>query len=363
MKLAIRGIGLVTALGCGVDSFRAGLRGDATPRQREVTTLAESGERVAGTYACLPEGLDRFAPKPALRRLDRFTRMALLASYLAVEDAGLELGPPERVGIVFGTGFGPLQTTFEYQDTIIDDGDQGASPTLFANSVSSALASTVSIRLGIQGPCLTLTDFSGVTGEVMRTASIWLADGLVDYVLAGVGDECHAVLEYSLRQMSPIRADVLEPLDYPRCSYVPGEGFVSFLLTRNDDGPSYGALDEPVYLKPTELEQLGKTERSLLILAACGDARLAEAYRRIARSHSPVAVYSPLYGSLPTGMGFDLAAAAIACRDGMLYPSAGEARASRPGVLTASRPLAPGGRITCIECLPDRLNLLTIAGG
>ena len=138
MELSILGIGSVSAVGCGADSLRAALEGSVRPRVEPATVDGESGQPGLPFYSASVGDLERFVPRRALRRIDRFTRMALLASYLTLEDSGVKIEDTSRVGIVFGTSYGPLETTFRYQDTIIDDGDKGASPTLFANSVHNA---------------------------------------------------------------------------------------------------------------------------------------------------------------------------------------------------------------------------------
>lgn len=201
MKPSILGVGSASALGCGVGSLRAGLEGTAQPRIDNVEVATRSGVQVLPVYVANAEGLERFVPRRALRRLDEFTRMALLASFLALEDSGVSLEDTSRIGVVLGTAYGPMETTFRYQDTIIDDGDKGASPTLFANSVHNAPASSVSIFMKIEGPCLTLTNFELTTTEVLRTACAWLEQGTVDFVLAGVGDEYCSVLGYALGKL------------------------------------------------------------------------------------------------------------------------------------------------------------------
>src|SRR3972149_3161853 len=139
----------------------------------------------------------KYTDKRQDSRIDRFIQMALLSSFLAIEDSGLILDDRTRIGIIFGSGYGPLQTTFRFLDSLIDFGDKCASPTLFANSVHNSLASHVSILLKVQGPCLTVTCFEQTTFSVMTTAINWLREGTADYVLAGVGDEYCDVRGYA----------------------------------------------------------------------------------------------------------------------------------------------------------------------
>ncbi|MEJ2543396.1 MAG: beta-ketoacyl synthase chain length factor, partial [Calditrichaceae bacterium] len=202
MSLSILGIGTVSALGSGVETLRQGLQGKVKPNIEEKVIPASGGEKRLPVYQPIAAGLDRFIPKRALRRVDQFAQIALLSTYLAIEDAGIEFEDKSRVGVVFGSGYGPTRTTFKFLDNIIDDGDIGASPTHFANSVHNALASQASIFLGLTGPCSTVTCFEHTLSNVLLTAKDWLDQDVVDYVLLGLGDEYCDVLGYAAEGMN-----------------------------------------------------------------------------------------------------------------------------------------------------------------
>ena len=362
MKLPVLGIGAVSAAGCGVEALKAVLEGTRSPQVESISVPGKGGPFDLPVYVAAADGLERFMPRRALRRLDKLTRMALLASFLAVEDSGLNITDRSRLGLVFGTGYGPLGTTFRYQDTIIDDGDKGASPTLFANSVHNAPASAVSIFMKIQGPCLTLTNFETTTAEVLRTAQVWLEQGTVDYVLAAVGDEYEAVLGHVLHREGAGRRGRIDPLQFDQCSYLPAEGFVAFLFGREGPDGKYGAIRRIA----SEHSALGFSKESIgrhraVFLSANGDRRSGPLYRPLARAGLKVAAYSPLYGALPVGLGFDLALAGISCRAQQLYPSPASGTDTGLDLLTEGMPLRDGEWIGCLQCSPRCAALISIA--
>jgi 3-oxoacyl-[acyl-carrier-protein] synthase II len=362
MALSILGIGPVSALGSGVASLQAGLEG----RQKPAIELRPCGP--PGSTATLPvytacaEGLDRFAPKRSLRRLDGFVRMALLASCLAVEDAGIQFEDKARVGIVLGSAYGPLQTTFQFQDSIIDDGDRGASPTAFANSVHNAPAAQVSIAMQLEGPSQTITCFGRTTAGVLMTAQAWLEEGTVDFVLAGVGDEYCPVRGYAfekLRQGESQDHDEdwgkdwsgIEPFDLARCTHRPGEGFVAFLLCRDSFAKGrYGRLKEIGFsIRDRErLKDQLRTHRAVF-LAARGKRGEAAAYEGLHDAELTYTAHSPLYGGLPVGLGFELACAALAMRDRRLYATPAGQAAGSWKTIEATGPLAEGAALACVE--------------
>lgn len=308
--LSILGLGVASALGAGVDSLRKGLAGQAKPRIEIDRVEGARGEVALPVYRASDDGLERFMARRAVRRIDRFSRFALLASYLAVENADLgESLDPSRLGIAFGSGYGPLETTFQFQDSTIDDGDKCASPTAFANSVHNAPASHVSIALGAQGPCTTITTFGHTVGEVLCTAATWLERGEADYVLAGAGENYSPVWGYALARDAAEWPGEMRPLDFDACTALPGEGFVVFVIARAREGGGGVRLID-VASGDEAPEALAQASR--VFVAARGVREEGTAYAALAAASgdAPIEAHAALYGSMPTGLAFEVALAA-----------------------------------------------------
>lgn len=186
----------------------------------------------------------------AMRRADRFSRIATLAALDAVTDSGVSVEDSDRVGIIFATAFGPHNTTFRFQDDILDYGDAGVSPTIFSNSVHNAAVSYISRALKIKGPTWTVTGFDQPFERAAELAEAWLNEGRCDYVLLGGGDECGTVMEYICTQKLPIAVDGKVRTD-DSFAYVPGEGMAFFLL---NNAPGFRQLKLP---SPDRAAQFG----------------------------------------------------------------------------------------------------------
>ena len=338
MKPSILGMGSVSALGCGIETLREGLLSERQPNIVKRELMTASGTKTLPVYSSTVEGLDRFIPRNKLRRTDRFLQMGLLSSYLAIEESGLEIKDKNRVGIIFGTGYGPLQTSFNFFDTLIDDGDKCASPTMFANSVHNSLVSNVSIALKIEGPCQTLTCFDMTTAAVFSTASNWIESGIVDYVLAGVGDEYCEVRGYASLLSGSDEEKTLSPMNFKDCTYLPGEGFVAFLLGRGESNKGYGKIDS---VNSGTIKDLDLKGANAHFLAANGNSRTGPYYDQLNRQDVPAFTYSDLYGGMPVGHGFDVAIAALSLKEGTLYSPQDRSGTSSVSDLTT---------IGCIQC-------------
>ncbi len=306
MKFSILGIGPVCALGSGMESFSAGIRGEREPRIEQMTVESSAGTIELPVYRPVVERMTEFIKPRALRRLDDFSRIALLSAYMAVEDAGVEFTDPSRVGIIFGSGHGPVRTTFRFLDSYIEDGDKVASPLHFVNSVHNAVSSQTSIFMGIKGPCQTISCFGHTASAVFSAASDWLETGLVDYVLAGLGDEYCDLMGYSLGSMKAHPAKEMHPAIFDKCSFLPGEGHVTFLLGRDDTPGRIKVTGAQLRANPDEVELLDN-----VILSANGDPETGKVYEALASRSKSHRIFTKNWGGMPTAIGLDLAATAL----------------------------------------------------
>ncbi len=346
----ILGIGTVSPLGSGVGSLLAGARREECPAMLKETLKTVRGKTFLPRYEARIEGVEEFISARALRRFDRFSKMALLAAMLAKKDANIEFPDPDRVGIVFGSGHGPIQTTFDFLDSIIDDGDNCASPTLFATSVHNSLPSQVSIQMKLTGPSQMFSAFQNTTGAVLNTARYWLESGSADYVLAGLGDEYCKVLGYSVAVGANQNYADIKPFQFKKCSYYPGEGFSVLLLGRESSGGYAGLESVSLCGKAKDVNKM-VASASGVVIGSQGDKKTGKPYRLLDFSDKPVAAYSPLWGSFPACGGLSLALAAAGMREGCLFPSPDVyAKRRDMNLIVKECPLPENATVACVEC-------------
>ena len=105
-RVVVTGLGPVTAIGLGQQEFhRAQLEGRKGVRTISRFDPTGFAVRIA---AEVHNDLDHWFGPRELKRLDRFTQLAVVAAQLALEDSGLELSglDLERVGALIGSGIG-----------------------------------------------------------------------------------------------------------------------------------------------------------------------------------------------------------------------------------------------------------------
>jgi len=353
LKVAIAGIGVVGAFGCGVAALRGALVSGGVEPGRLAFRNAD-GTREMAAYLADTSALTNYVPKRSLRRIDHFSRLALLGSFMALEDAALLEAERSRLAVIIATGYGAARTTFAFLDTVIDDGDALASPTYFAHSVHNVAAAHVAIALGATGPSLTVSQLEASVASALIAARGWLAEGRVDAVLLGGVDECCDVFAYCWESLCGSgEPSGMCPLAFEKQSAIPGEGAAFFVLRRESEaGPVYGLIED-VQQGHLDWERPVFSPDTLLVLGADGHRECGRHYAGCMASGAEAVCFTPLYGSLPVGQAFDMAAAALMIRD--------DGRFSTPG-MRAPRQLN-GGHVVCLKVgQGSRFSLVTLKG-
>lgn len=336
-RVAITGIGVVGGFGCGVAALERALDGRAVP-PGSMPLIVPGSPPSLPAFLADTAPLKDFIPARTLRRVDHFSRLALLGAHLALADAGLPEPEWRSLGVVIASAHGATGITLAFQDSFINDGDICASPTHFANSVHNSAAANISILLGATGPSLTVSQFHLSVPSALMAARQWLVDGRVDRVLFGAVDELSQLTGHywSRRHALTPEGAFSEPLDAGRETAVPGEGAAFLLLSRREGepGPDYCTLDSVVTGLGTP-ERLLSPPPGLLVLGADGRRDPDATPYGVAAAGARVACYTPLYGSMPPGPAFDLAAAALVLRNGRAFPSPGHVAADFPSRVAA----------------------------
>lgn len=319
IRMTIRGIGVAGGFGTGVAQLREALEAGAS-RIGSVSVPTGAGTTELPAFRADTARLDDFIPRKNLRRIDHYSKMALLGACLALADAGMTDTDRGRMGVIVASGYGGTAATFAFLDSFINDGDLCASPTHFANSVHNAAAANIAMQLGITGPSLTVSQFDLSVQSALLTARQWLAEGRVDSVLVGGVDELSDLIGYTwYRRRGASAAPVMAPLHTARESAIPGEGVAFLLLSRTDSAASgYCTIDAVAAgVRTTHLSPVPAD--GLLLLGADGRSEFGERYRSELAPGAALACYTPLYGSMPASAAFDLAAAALCLRERRMF--------------------------------------------
>jgi len=135
-RVAVTGLGAVTPMGVGAAALY------------ERWVAGEVGI-VDGAGACTDFEPSELLTVKEVRRLDRFSQLALVAAGEAIADAGWDGGLPYdamRIGCILATGIGGIQTIENQHDVLRDRGPQRMSPLGIPAQMSNAAAAAISMK-------------------------------------------------------------------------------------------------------------------------------------------------------------------------------------------------------------------------
>ncbi len=348
MRISVQGIGPLGCFGAGAGDLEALLAGDRVVHPEIARVERDGNIHEQPWFKATTSRLEEFIPRKKLRRIDRFSTMALLGASLAISDAGVSPDDLENTGIIIATGYGASGTTFSFLDSFLNKGDRLSVPTHFSNSVHNAAAAHISVLLGIKGPCLTVSQFDLSVPSAFFTAVNWLREERVATVLVGGVDEFNPVVGYAT---AGLNAGCSSP------SAIAGEGGCFFLLSREDAGPGTGYAS----LAKVDMVDPGKTpvpdNSHPVILGSQGYG----AGKGHGFNHSSLS-YDSLYGHFPAAAAIDVGAACLSIKNKALFMPPQETGVDSnmiPGVPETILCLKPGnnnlwGAVTLESNTPDQ---------
>jgi 3-oxoacyl-[acyl-carrier-protein] synthase II len=247
-RVAVTGIGVVTPLGIGVETFWANVRAGATAVRRITRFPVDD---YASQIAAEIDGFDAstyIGPK-RLRWTDRFSQFALAATHLALDDAAFTVaGDGTDVGTYIGSALGGLAYADEQHDIFRTSGLGAVRPLLAISVFGGAATCNVAMEFGLRGPNVANGNSCASGAVAIGDAFRAVARGDVRAALAGGCEAPLAPLVFgaftiihamSTRNDDPAHA--CRPFDAARDGFVMAEGAAMLVLERLDDARARGA--------------------------------------------------------------------------------------------------------------------------
>ncbi|RMF38867.1 MAG: beta-ketoacyl-[acyl-carrier-protein] synthase II, partial [Chloroflexi bacterium] len=121
------------------------------------------------------------------RRLDRFAQFAMVAARQAIADAGLteDTIPPERIGVVFGSGVGGIGTIMDQHQVLLKRGPRRISPFFIPMMLADTAPAQIAITYGFRGPNMVVTTACASGTNAVGEAMELIRRGAADVVVAG----------------------------------------------------------------------------------------------------------------------------------------------------------------------------------
>jgi 3-oxoacyl-[acyl-carrier-protein] synthase II len=179
-RVVVTGIATLTSAGTEADKVW-----EAFSEQRDAVTV-EGGVRIGRVEFDPSAYIDR----RDRRRMDRLGIFAVSATRMALNDAGIELTDDnrDRVGVIFGTGMGPMESMENFFRPLLEEGAHAANPAVFPNTVYNAAGGQVAMLVGATGPASTITVGHAAGSSAISYAFDLVHAGRADAVVALAAD-------------------------------------------------------------------------------------------------------------------------------------------------------------------------------
>jgi nodulation protein E len=239
-RVAITGVGVVSALGVGADAFESALFAGRSGIRPITKVTSESLRFQNGAEVSDFDPSSHFQGKQ-LSILDPFSQYALVAAREAVKQSGIRF-VPHRTAVVTGAGGGGQPTVDQGYYDLYDRKSPRVSPFNVPRIMANAAASHICMEFGVTGPSFTLSTACSSSNHAIGHAFWLIRSGICGAAIAG-GSEAVFTLGYlkSWEAMRVISSDTCRPFSKDRQGMILGEGGAMLVLEDYDSARERGA--------------------------------------------------------------------------------------------------------------------------
>lgn len=253
-RVVITGLGAVTPLGTGVEKFWEGIKENKIGFSMiEHFDTERIGVKICGAVTDFDETAyydyaDCFDKKEA-RRMDRFTKFAVVAAHEAIKDAGSDFSDvdPYRAGVIVGSGIGGIDLTLSEHEKFLEKGPGRISVFFIPMMISNMAAGTISMKTGFRGANFDVSSACASGTHAIGEAFRKIKDGYLDVCIAGGTESTNE--EFTLGGFANMKAlsksgDLSRasvPFDKERNGFVLGEGSGILVLEEYEHAKARGA--------------------------------------------------------------------------------------------------------------------------
>jgi 3-oxoacyl-[acyl-carrier-protein] synthase II len=249
-RVVVTGLGALTPIGNNIKEYWEGL---VAGKSGAAPITYYDTEKFKTKFACEIKNFDTndYFDRKEVRRLDKFTQYALVASDEAIADAGFDLEnlDKSRVGVIWGAGIGGLET---FQNEVMayakGDGTPRFNPFFIPKMIADIAPGNISIKHGFMGPNYATVSACASSANAIIDSLNYIRLGYSDVIVTGGSEAAvteagmggfNAMHALSTRNESPETAS--RPFDATRDGFVLGEGAGALILEEYEHAKARGA--------------------------------------------------------------------------------------------------------------------------
>ena len=232
MKIVVGGVGLVSALGSGVDANIAAMREGRSGIAPSPSILRTGNKIPVGEVALTNDELHRRLNIPIDCHLSRTALLGISAVREAMNDARIPQGL--RVGIVSATSVGGMDLTENFFREFMADESRGRLRDVRMHDCGAG-TDAIARYCGIEGYRTTISTACSSAANAIMTGARLIRHGVADCVVAGGTDALSAFTLNGFKSLMILDEKPCRPFDQSRAGLNLGEGAGYVVLMRGED--------------------------------------------------------------------------------------------------------------------------------
>jgi 3-oxoacyl-[acyl-carrier-protein] synthase II len=214
------------------------------------TTEFFANEAYRGKYSSIYNGVipeydyRRSMSPDFFRKTDLISKLSIVSASSAIKDAGLKISRSngERVGLIYGTGTGPISTIEQLNLDILNKGLGGMNAFFFPNSVNNAAPGYITMNTQIKGTTVTMNSGGATFPVNMLYARLVLLQGKADQVIVTVSDDYNEIYHAAYDKLGLLNENnKVEDFFVNRNTLILSPGSVSVVLERKQTAEARNA--------------------------------------------------------------------------------------------------------------------------
>ncbi len=248
-RVVVTGMGLVSPLGNDMatswDGIVNGRSGIGPVTSFDVTGFTT---QIAGEIRNFDPAT--FVSSKDAKKMDPFIHYGIAASFMALDDSGLEIteANAERIGAIVGSGIGGIHGIEEQTIKLHEGGPRKVSPFYVPSTIINMLPGQLSILKGLKGPSYSVVSACATSNHSIGIAMRAIQYGDADVMVAGgaeLGSSPTSMAGFcSMKAMSTRNdapAQASRPWDKDRDGFVLGDGAGVLILEEYEHAKARGA--------------------------------------------------------------------------------------------------------------------------
>lgn len=249
-RVVVTGIGLITALGTGIEkSWKRIVAGETGVGRIESYDSTDMPVQIAAEVKDF-DAVEFGIEKKEVKKLARNTQFAIAATKMALEDSKLVIDESnaEDVGVIVSSGIGGIEIFEAQHQTMIEKGVKRISPFTIPAMIANMASGNIGIYFGAKGPnksvvtaCAAGTHSVGDAFEMIKNgrAKVMIAGGTEASITPFAMNAFANMKALSTRNDEPTKAS--RPFSADRDGFVMGEGAGILILEELEHAKARGA--------------------------------------------------------------------------------------------------------------------------